>query len=209
MDKIFEHLKHLYNEHGYRFYMIGSTSRDYLLNREITDYDFVTDALPEESLKFIKASSTFKKYGVLKTKIDGKNIDIVTLRSEMNYEDSRHPSKIKFIKDIEEDFNRRDLTINAIYINELYQVENISLKGKEDLFNKKLVFIGDTLTRINEDPLRILRAFRFAKEYGLSINEKDLKILKENMHLIEKLNPQKVDEERRKMQKIEELINEH
>lgn len=208
MNPIFDKLKQLFNANGFRLFMIGSTSRDYLLDKEITDYDFVTDALPDESLKFINASSTFKKYGVLKTKIDGKHIDIVTMRTETDYQDSRHPSKIKFIKNIDLDYLRRDLTINAIYINENYEVEPISLQGKEDLLNRKLSFIGDTLTRIQEDPLRILRAFRFIKEYNLSIRDEDLKILNENLFLIEKLNPQKVEEERRKLRKVEEMMNE-
>lgn len=204
MDKIFDYLKKIFNENGFRLYMIGSTSRDFLLKREIKDYDFVTDATPDESLKFIKASSVFKKYGVLKLKLFGKSIDIATLREESNYLDSRHPTKIIFIKDINKDYIRRDLTINAIYINEHYEIEPISKSGYEDLMNHRLNFIGDTYTRIKEDPLRILRAFRFIKEYNLSISEDDLKILNENLYLIEKLNPDKVLEERRKMEKIEE-----
>ena len=61
MNEIFEYLKKIFNENGFRLYMIGSTSRDFLLNKEIDDYDFVTDATPDDSLKFIKANSAFKK----------------------------------------------------------------------------------------------------------------------------------------------------
>ena len=202
MNEIFEYLKKIFNENGFRLYMIGSTSRDFLLNKEIDDYDFVTDATPDESLKFIKANSAFKKYGVLKLKLFGKSIDIATLREETCYEDFRHPSKITFIKDISKDYQRRDFTINAIYINEDYEIESISKVGADDLFNHRLVFIGDIQKRINEDPLRILRAFRFMKEYNLSININDLKILNENLYLVDKLNPQKVLEEHYKMEKI-------
>ena len=204
MNEIFDFLKLIFNENGFRLYMIGSTSRDFLLNKEIKDYDFVTDATPNESLKFIKASSAFKKYGVLKLKLFGKSIDVATLREETNYEDFRHPSKITFIKDISKDYLRRDLTINAIYINEQYQIEPISKQGVDDLFCHRLVFIGDIYKRINEDPLRILRAFRFMEEYNLSINADDLKILNENLYLIDKLNPQKVLEEQHKIEKVRE-----
>ena len=84
MDKTFDYFKNIFNKNGFRLYMIGSTSRDYLLNNKIKDYDFVTDAKPTDTLKFIKLNDTFAKYGVLNTKYDGINVDIVTLREELN-----------------------------------------------------------------------------------------------------------------------------
>ncbi len=203
--EIFDVLKKIYNSNGYRLYMIGSTSRDFLLSREINDFDFVTDATPSESLKFLKANETFKRFGVLKLKVNNKNVDIATLRIEKDYEDFRHPKKIEFIKDISLDYYRRDFTINAIYINENYEVEKISTLGVEDLKNRTLRFIGDPLTRIKEDPLRILRAKRFIKEYGLKVDDSLMKILKDNEYLIERLNKDKVKEENRKYDLIKEI----
>lgn len=203
--EIFDVLKKIYNSNGYRLYMIGSTSRDFLLSREINDFDFVTDATPSESLKFLKANETFKRFGVLKLKVNNKNVDIATLRIEKDYEDFRHPKKIEFIKDISLDYYRRDFTINAIYINENYEVEKISTLGVEDLKNRTLRFIGDPLTRIKEDPLRILRAKRFIKEYSLKVDDSLMKILKDNEYLIERLNKDKVKEENRKYDLIKEI----
>lgn len=203
--EIFDVLKKIYNSNGYRLYMIGSTSRDFLLSREINDFDFVTDATPSESLKFLKANETFKRFGVLKLKVNNKNVDIATLRIEKDYEDFRHPKKIEFIKDISLDYYRRDFTINAIYINENYEVEKISTLGVEDLKNRTLRFIGDPLTRIKEDPLRILRAKRFIKEYSLKVDDYLMKILKDNEYLIERLNKDKVKEENRKYDLIKEI----
>lgn len=202
---IFDVLKKIYNENGYRLYMIGSTSRDFLLNREIKDFDFVTDATPDESLTFLKANDTFKRFGVLKLKINERNVDIATLRIEKCYEDFRHPKKIEFIKDISLDYVRRDLTINAIYINENYEIEEISLLGVKDLIERRLRFIGDPLTRIKEDPLRILRAKRFIKEYNLKVDDSLMKILKDNEYLINLLNENKVKEEVRKYELVEEI----
>ena len=68
MDVVFDYLKQIFNQNGYRLYMIGSTSRDYLLKREIKDYDFVSDATPDEILKFLDCDKTFKKFGTLKYK---------------------------------------------------------------------------------------------------------------------------------------------
>ncbi len=202
MNEIFDYFKNIFNKNGFRLYMIGSSSRDYLLNREINDYDFVTDALPNEVSKFLNVTNTFSKYGVCQCKYKDKHIDIVTLRKEYDYKDFRHPSKIEFIKDINEDYLRRDFTINAIYIDENYNIIDPS-KGYSDLINKRLRFIKDPLTSIKEDPLRILRCYRFVKEYNLNIDENVLKILKDNEYLLEKLNKDKIKEEERKMKKYE------
>ena len=206
MNGVFEYYKNLFNAHGYRLYMVGGTSRDYLLNREINDYDFVSDATPLEILKFLKANDTFKKYGVLKTKYSGINVDIVTLREELEYKDHRHPLSIKFINDINIDYKRRDFTINAIYIDENYKIIDPSSFGIIDLQNRHLRFIGDPLTRIKEDPLRILRAYRFIKEYSLSIDDDVLKLLKENEKLLLEINPNKINEEKKKMEAIKDEI---
>ncbi len=198
MDKTFDYFKNIFNKNGFRLYMIGSTSRDYLLNNKIKDYDFVTDAKPTDTLKFLKLNDTFAKYGVLNTKYDGINVDIVTLREELNYKDHRHPNEIKFINDINKDYKRRDFTINAIYIDENYKIIDPTNSGVNDLHNRILRFIGDPLTRIKEDPLRILRAYRFIEEYNLNVDENTLSILKNNEDLLKKINPNKVKEEERK-----------
>ena len=158
---VFEHYKKIFNNNGYRFFMIGGTSRDYLLNIEILDYDFVTDATPDLIKEFLPdASYVFAKYGCIKTKYNSLNIDITTLREEKNYLDSRHPNEIIFTKDIKIDSNRRDFTINAIYIDENYEIHDFH-GGVVDLNNKILRMIGNPDTRLKEDPLKILIAFRF------------------------------------------------
>lgn len=182
--------------------MIGSTSRDFLLKREIEDYDFVTDATPDEVLTFLNCNDTFKKYGTLSLKKNGKHVDIVSLRKESAYLDARHPSKIEFIKDINEDYKRRDFTINAIYIDEKYNVAEISELGLSDLNNRILRFIGEAQKRVKEDPLRILRAKRFIVEYNLEVEKETLKALKENVNLLSLIKEGKILEEKKKFEKI-------
>ena len=198
MDKTFDYFKNIFNKNGFRLYMIGSTSRDYLLNNKIKDYDFVTDAKPADTLKFLELKDSFAKYGVLNTKYDGINVDIVTLREELDYKDHRHPNEIKFINDINIDYKRRDFTINAIYIDENYKIIDPTGFGVNDLNNRILRFIGDPLTRIKEDPLRILRAYRFIEEYNLNVDENTLSILKTNEAFFKKINPHKIKAEERK-----------
>lgn len=198
---IFLNLAKIFSDNGYSLYMIGGTSRDYLLGIESADYDFVTDATPSETKTFLKDTiNTFEKYGVLGYKVNGIHVDIVTLRKESNYLDSRHPKKIEFIKDLSIDYLRRDFTINAIYIDKDLKVIDFA-NGVEDLKNKIIRFIGDPLTRIKEDPLRILRAYRFQKKLGFKIEEETLKLMQEHEYLLENLNKDKIKEEERKANK--------
>ncbi len=202
MNLVFDTLKEIFNRNKFRLFMIGSTSRDYLLNNVINDYDFVTDATPEEVKKFLDVDMTFAKFGSVKYYLNDNKIDIVTLREEGDYEDKRHPSYIKFIKDINVDYKRRDFTINAIYIDENYVVQDISKTGEEDLFNKRLRFIGEPEKRIKEDPLRILRAKRFIIEYELFIDETTKEIIHKNLYLLKYISKGKLEEENRKLEMV-------
>lgn len=202
MNLVFDTLKEIFNRNKFRLFMVGSTSRDYLLNNEINDYDFVTDATPEEVKKFLDVDMTFAKFGSVKYYLNDNKIDIVTLREEGDYEDKRHPSYIKFIKDINVDYKRRDFTINAIYIDENYAVQDISKTGEEDLFNKRLRFIGEPEKRIKEDPLRILRAKRFIIEYELFIDETTKEIIHKNLYLLKYISKGKLEEENRKLEMV-------
>lgn len=196
--KIFLTLSKLFQDNKFNLYVIGGTSRDYLLNLDVLDYDFVTDATPEEIKNFLPdAIFTFAKYGSVSAKVEGVKVDITTFRKEEGYGDFRHPSKISFVKTIEEDFVRRDFTINAIYLDKDFNIIDPS-KGLDDIKNKLIRFIGDPETRIKEDPLRILRAERFAKKLKFSIEPKSMEAIEKYRYLLDKLNPQKVEEEKRK-----------
>ena len=129
----FDFLKDLFRKNGFRLYVVGGTVRDFLLGKEITDLDFVTDATPEDELKFIpEGDFTFKKFGAVRYPFKGKHIDITTLRQEGEYNDSRHPSNVIFVKDPKLDYVRRDFTVNAMYLDEDYNVIDFST-GQEDL----------------------------------------------------------------------------
>lgn len=194
----FDFLKDVFSKNGFRLYVVGGTVRDFLLGKEITDLDFVTDATPEDEMKFIpEADFTFKKFGAVRYPYKGKHIDITTLRQEGEYNDSRHPSKVTFVKDPKLDYVRRDFTINAMYLDEDYKVIDFST-GQDDLKKKLIRFIGNPAKRIEEDPLRIARAERFARCLGFEIEEKTLQAIKDKRDLLEKLNPEKLKEEERK-----------
>lgn len=198
-DRFYNELKKIYTTHGYRLYIVGGSTRDLLLNRPYVDHDFATDATPEEEKLFLPdANYAFAKYGAVRLSEAGEEIDITTLRKEGDYKDFRHPSSVVFVKDPQEDYLRRDFTINALYLDEEYTLLDFC-GGVKDLESKLIRFIGNPDKRVKEDPLRILRAERFAKVLGFSIEKETLKAIEENKGLLSELNPEKVKEERRKL----------
>jgi tRNA nucleotidyltransferase (CCA-adding enzyme) len=201
-DATFEKLKAIYRQAGYRLYIVGGTTRDLLLNRSYSDWDFVTDATPSEEKAFLPAADfTFAKYGSVKLHPGTSHeVDLTTLRVEGAYDDFRHPSFIQFVKDPRQDYVRRDFTINALYLDENYHLLDFC-GGYADLKAKIIRFVGDPSKRVQEDPLRILRAERFAQVLGFTFEEKTKQAIEENRSLLAKLNPEKVKEERRKLEK--------
>lgn len=207
MDKnlvSFIELANEFNKHGYQLYLVGGTVRDYLLNEPLTDMDAVSEAIPEEILAFLPtADATFKRFGSLKYKTsDGLKFDITTLRKESSYEDSRHPNKVIFVKDLKEDYLRRDFTVNALYMNKDLKVIDYC-NGQEDLKNNILRMVGDPDTRIKEDPLRILRAIRFHLMHHLKIEESLLKAMHDNFYLLRNITDAKI---RSELNKIDDTV---
>ena len=199
LPKAFLEYAKRFEENGFSLYMVGGSSRDYLLGLPSLDLDLVTDAKPEQVAKMVEGlDMTFARFGSVKKMEEDLEIDFTTMRREGEYKDHRHPSHIEFIDSMEEDSLRRDFTINALYIDSKGKVHDFH-DGLSDLAKKQIRFIGDPKKRIEEDPLRILRAERFAKRLGFEIEESSKKAMEENRGLLTKLNPEKV-----KLEKLKE-----
>ena len=197
-SKINDYLKlnKLFEENGYKLYLVGGTVRDYLLGISLTDMDAVTNATPEEMKAFLKdANFTFAKYGSVTIKLDKKvKFDITTMRKETSYLDARHPSKIQFIKDLKVDVRRRDFTVNALYLDKDLKVIDY-VDGQKDLENRLLRMVGDPKIRLKEDPLRIIRAIRFAVDYDLSLDEDLEQAIIDTKSELNNLNPEKIKQD--------------
>lgn len=196
--ELFIYLDKLFKENGFSIFEVGGSVRDEILGIEFTDYDFATDATPSEMMKFLpNANDTFAKFGCIKYKGEYGRAEITTFRREEDYDDFRHPKKVTFVKTLEEDYKRRDFTINAIYKDVNGKIYDPA-HGVFDINNRIIRFIGDPETRIIEDPLRILRAKRFASKLGFRIEQDSFDAIEKLSYLLDKLNPEKIKEEERK-----------
>lgn len=173
-------------------YAVGGCVRDYLLSIEPKDYDFCTPATPDEIEACIKAKGkraylVGKKFGTIGCKIDDEMIEITTFRSE-EYEPGNRKPKVEYVKSINEDLSRRDFTINAMAIR--LTKGNIRIIdpfcGQEDLEYRLIKCVGSPKQRFKEDPLRILRAIRFAGRFSFGIEEETWKKMeKMSIHILE------------------------
>lgn len=189
---------------GCNIYAVGGTVRDFILKKDLTDFDFATDASPNETKSILERyDDTFSQYGVIIYRYENKKLEITSFRKENLYLDSRHPKKIEFVKDMQIDYKRRDFTINALYMNDTGKIYDFC-DGLNDLHNKIIRVIGDIDTRMKEDPLRILRALRFMMTLDFTLDKNLEKYIYEHTYLLNKLNVDKVKQEIRKMKKIDE-----
>ena len=198
----FQKLAQVFKSHGFNLFLVGGTVRDYLLHKELTDMDAVSDATPTEIIAFLpNVDTAFAHLGSLKYKNDNNiKFDITTLRKESAYLDSRHPSKITFVKDLKEDYLRRDFTINAMYMDADLNIIDYS-GGQQDLHNHTLRMVGDPDIRLKEDPLRILRAIRFALMFNLTIEPTLYEAMRDRFYLLSNITDAKIKSE---IEKIKE-----
>lgn len=189
--RAFTELAKVFSNHGYKLYLVGGTVRDVLLNIPLTDMDAVTDATPEEMKHFIDGDFTYAIMGSVKCKYDGIRFDVTTLRKEKNYVDSRHPTKVKFIKDLKGDSIRRDFTINAMYMDEHFKLYDY-VDGSSDLNNHIIRMVGNPKKRLKEDPLRILRCIRFSLTYGFVIEKSLEKALIKSGKYLKNISKEKI-----------------
>ena len=186
---------------GDELFLVGGSTRDLLLGREVSDLDFATRKKPDEVHNLFPDKLYFEKYGTTTFKIGTYHITLATYREEKEYIDFRHPSKVEFVVDYKTDSKRRDFTINCLYASLNGDVLDPTGKGMDDLSNRIIRIIGDPKTRLKEDPLRILRAYRFKEELGFTIEEQLKEELKNSEYLLRNLNPNKIMEEIRKFPK--------
>ncbi|WP_052364998.1 polynucleotide adenylyltransferase PcnB [Halotalea alkalilenta] len=177
-------LKVLYrlNKAGFQAYLVGGCVRDGLLGITPKDFDVATDATPDEvKALFRNAMIIGRRFRIVHVRFGREIIEVTTFRGQHDDEDDvsrAHRSATgMLLRDnvwgsIDEDALRRDFTVNALY----YSVADFSIYdwtgGIDDLERRQLKLIGDPEVRYREDPVRMLRAIRFAGKLGFKIEER-------------------------------------
>jgi tRNA nucleotidyltransferase/poly(A) polymerase len=186
---------------GFEAYMAGGCVRDLILGRNPQDYDIASSASPEEVEKLFLDEKTIpvgKQFGIVIVVMDGFEIEVARFRGEKDYKDGRHPEKIYF-SDVKEDALRRDFTMNALFL-DLEKREIIDfVGGVKDLQNNLLRAVGDPLTRIEEDHLRVLRAFRFMSQLSCQMEPALEKAVTEKAALVQKVSHERLFQEWEKL----------
>lgn len=153
---------------GYKAYIVGGYVRDKILGIESNDIDIITNAKPDELNKIFNKKCS-NNYGCIILPYNGYEFEITTFRKEFYKDNDRRPYKIEYINDLKEDLIRRDFTINSICIDKNEDYIDL-LNGINDINNKVIRVISDSDKKIYDDPLRILRAIRFASIYDFDLD---------------------------------------
>ena len=195
-------LKVLYRlrKSGYQAYLVGGGVRDLLLGREPKDFDVATDATPEEVRQVFRNCRLIgRRFRLAHVRFGREIIEVATFRSA-NFGRAVQSANGMVLDDnqygtIEEDALRRDFTVNALY----YNIADFSVvdysTGMEDLQAGRLRMLGDPETRYREDPVRLLRAVRFAAKLGFTIEPHTEAPIARLGHLLAEVPPARLFEE--------------
>lgn len=158
-------------EAGHRALLVGGCVRNWLLREPLHDVDLATSAHPDAIARlFPETRAVGAHFGVMLVFHEGRPYEVATFRSEGNYVDRRRPDQVRF-GTLEEDWPRRDFTVNAMYYDPITGELIDPAGGRADVDARLLRTVGDPDRRFDEDSLRLMRAVRFAVRYGLKIEE--------------------------------------
>ena len=187
---------------------VGGCVRKYLSNEEIDDIDIAT-SLTTDQIKEKFKDTKFNiidsglKHGTVTLVSDQLKLELTTLRKDVKT-DGRH-AEIEYTDDWQKDSERRDFTINAIYLDINGKIFDPQL-GTADLKNRNIKFIGDPYKRIEEDYLRIIRFIRFSLEYESQVEQTTVEAIKLNLDGIIKISKERILSELFKILRIKNFV---
>ncbi|MBE9561803.1 MAG: polynucleotide adenylyltransferase PcnB, partial [Proteobacteria bacterium] len=195
----------LYQLHksGYQAFLVGGGVRDLLLGQTPKDFDIVTNALPEQIKKLFRSCRLIgRRFVLAHVRFNKEIVEVATFRSSHhNGEGGGIVENGQIVRDnvygstVDDDADRRDFTINAIY----YNISDFSLldyaDGIKDLKAEVIQLIGDPILRYQEDPVRMLRATRFAAKLGFTIAPETAEPIPKLANLLANIPPARLFEE--------------
>ncbi|MCE3010812.1 MAG: hypothetical protein LW875_09385 [Proteobacteria bacterium] len=176
-------------------WIAGGAVRDGLLGLDPKDIDIATSATPDEVENlFEKTVPLGKRFGTIQVHLHGKEFEVTTFRKDGGYQDGRHPDQVEFSSP-EEDAQRRDFTVNALFYDPLRDQVHDFVGGKKDLRAHLLNAVGDPRVRFQEDHLRILRLYRFQAQLGFEITSETKAAAEDLFPLLKKISGERLWQE--------------
>ena len=193
---------------GFEGYLVGGGVRDLLLGREPKDFDVVTDAEPEQVKRLFRSARLIgRRFRLAHVRFGPEIIEVATLRGTVEDSDDQDRVSVngRIVRDnaygtsVEEDVWRRDFSVNCLY----YDIRDFSVLdftgGMADLEAGILRIIGDPVRRYREDPVRMLRAVRFAAKLGFRLGDETAAAIPECASTLAEIPPARLYEEVLKM----------
>lgn len=179
-------------EEGFCALLAGGCVRDMLLGRRPKDYDVATDARPEDVMAlFPRTLKVGAQFGVVIVLARCTQVEVATFRSEIGYQDGRHPDHVAFT-DAARDAARRDFTINGMFFDPIAETVIDYVEGQADLQRRIVRTIGDPDERFGEDYLRMLRAIRFSTQLDFTIEPETFAAIGRNAGHITRISGERI-----------------
>lgn len=187
---------------GFEVYLVGGCVRDLLRNETPKDWDFTTNATPEQIQEIFGEEESFYEndFGTVGVKTGSENtslaiVEITPYRLESTYSDARRPDEVCWAQRIDEDLSRRDFTMNAIGYR-IAKDELLDLYGGQAAIREGLIeTVGDAHERFSEDALRMLRAVRLSAELNFAIASSTSSAIANNADLLNRISMERIRDE--------------
>jgi putative nucleotidyltransferase with HDIG domain len=216
-------------ERGHQAYLVGGCVRDLILGREPADYDVTTDATPDKVMQiFPETYAVGAQFGVVLVPLpsdhngwskggktgeaefagntftntehpQAKVVEVATFRSDIGYSDGRHPDRVRYSSNPQEDVERRDFTMNGLLLDPIKNEILDFVGGQQDLKAGIVRTIGNPEQRFKEDKLRMLRAIRFAARFDYAIDSGTFQAIQKLAQEIGQVSRERVRDELCKM----------
>jgi len=191
---------------GYRAWVVGGSVRDSLLDQifagaaadtwRAKDWDLATDATPEQVMPlFRKVIPTGIEHGTVTVLLQGKELEVTTLRAERSYADGRRPDHVDFVLSIDEDLSRRDFTVNAIAFEPNTETLVDPFDGLGDLRERRLRAVGEAARRFAEDGLRVLRAARLVATLEFELEPETAQAIAPSLDTYRRVSAERIRDE--------------
>lgn len=197
-------------QHNFQAYIVGGAVRDLYLGRSPSDFDIVTNALPQETRAAFSAAgikswdNNGSRFGIVNILLEGHEMEVATFRQEVYGKDPHRPEEVSFCDSLSMDLARRDFTINALALG----LDNILIdnyQGVRDLQAKIIRTVGDPEQRFAEDSLRMFRACRLANQLDFSVAENIISAVQKLLPKAEELSVDRVKNELEKIIMAEQV----